>query len=397
MRVLFVAPCHVISDERVLRTLRVAQSQECECFLAIDEQLYASPKTQRLKASRAGVENGLKSATLLSLPSVSSNKGLARLQRLWKAPAFVRQVEMLKPDLIHVHESGLLGLWLSFCFKRVFPRTNVFFDYHDWIPFELSVFLGHSRLLYLVMLPLLTRLCALLASRLDGVIAVSNGQASWVAQRLGCKRVLVVPNVRPMLPPASFQGDHFVPALIFVGNVMRSRLLERVVQLLPSPRLRAFTPRFEVFGMFADPAYQDDLTRQAEESGVSGSLVFHGSYGSDSEIRSALGAGALAYLFPLTFVANPSGIEAISSSNKFFSYATLGLPMLVHSSYKEMVSILLSHRAGFVFSSLDELAERCVEIWSDPDLWHTLSRGAFTIAAAMNNDVVERQLQQLYG
>jgi glycosyltransferase involved in cell wall biosynthesis len=396
MRVLFVAPCHVITDERVLRTVRAALARDCECFLAVDEQIYSDSRTRDLVVSASANAGPLKGAALVSLPEVSSEKSLARLQRLLLAHRVVRQARMLKPDLIHVHESGILGLLLAFLFKLDSPRAIVYFDYHDWIPFELSVFLGHIYWLYRLILPSLTFICRLMIMRLDAVIAVSEGQASWVRGRLRCRRVVVIPNVRPAIAPPDYSDSAFEPSLVFVGNVMRSRRLELLLDVVAGSRLRRFAPRFHVFGGLADAAYRDELLRLAEVKGVADLVDFHGPYGSDLDISKSLRAGAIAYLFPLTFAPNPAAIEAISSSNKFFTYATLGLPMLVHKSYVEMGAMLAAYGAGFAFSSLDEFVDSCVEVWSNPGSWLELSRASSAIAASMNNDVYEQRLQQLY-
>jgi glycosyltransferase involved in cell wall biosynthesis len=304
----------------------------------------------------------LGATTLLALPRVSSNKLIARLQRLLQVPSFVGQAKMLQPDLVHIHESGILGLLLSFCFKSSTPQVTVYFDYHDWIPFELSVFLRHNYHLYRLLLPFLNRICQVLVKPVDLVITVSNGQALYVNQQLHFPSTLVIPNVRPAIQNPGFDLGVFKPSIVFIGNVMRCRMLERIVHAISNPLLRSYSPKFHVFGVLSDPLYHKELENLADSLGVSDSLVFHGPYRSDADIQHQLSAGAVAHLFPLTFTPNPSNVESISSSNKFFSYATLGLPMLVHQSYTDMASTLATYHAGFSFFTLSEFVLRCDEV-----------------------------------
>jgi glycosyltransferase involved in cell wall biosynthesis len=173
-------------------------------------------------------------------------------------------------------------------------------------------------------------------------------------------------------------------------------MLERIVHAISNPLLRSYSPKFHVFGVLSDPLYHKELENLADSLGVSDSLVFHGPYRSDADIQHQLSAGAVAHLFPLTFTPNPSNVESISSSNKFFSYATLGLPMLVHQSYTDMASTLATYHAGFSFFTLSEFVLRCDEVWSDHSRWLSLSHGSLKLAASMNNNVYEQTIRQLY-
>jgi len=397
LRVLFIAPCHLIADERVLRTVRAALSRGCDCFLAVDDSIFLDSKIVIAHPSGTDSLGVLRSTKLLSLPKVSSNKSIARLQRFLYVPAVVSQASMLRADLIHIHESGILGLLLSFWFKRLNPGATVYFDYHDWIPYELSVFLHHKYWLYRLILPFLVAFCRSLVKKIDLVVAVSQGQAQLIKEKMGARNIIVIPNVRPSMKAKSFDLSSFEPSIVFVGNVMRSRMLELVVKALTTPQLRVFAPTFHIFGVVSDVGYRDDLQRLADAIGVGNSMQFHGSYRSDLEIQRRLTAGAIAYLFPLTFTPNPAAVEAISSSNKFFSYATLGLPIMIHKYYLDMASILKAYRAGFTFGSLDELVGCCADVWSDPRRWLELSHGSREIATVMNNNVYEESIRHYYG
>jgi len=399
-RVLFVAPCHILSDERVLRSIRCARTAGAECFLAVDYSVFSECKRNPGSRDAVVADNVFKGVKLISLRDCSSNKSIARLQRLVYAPSFAGNAQILRPDIVHVHESGVLGLFLSFLFKLVYPRTRVYFDYHDWIPYELSVFVRHSRILYALLLPILVAACRFMASRLDGVVAISEGQARWIREQLGVAKTFVVPNVRPLLDfPAlrdGLQASSFSPALLFVGNVMRSRKLEAIIDLISGDKLCPYKPVFHIVGTCADKEYCDLLDSYARSKGVASQVLFHGSYASDFDIRPLVKPGMLAYLLPLTFGSDPSAIESIASSNKFFTYATLGLPLFLHSSYVDMSNLLAMHRAGFTFDALTDLAALCARIWDSSALWHELSEGSRSIALHLNNETIDENLSQLY-
>ena len=399
-RVLFVAPCHSLFDERVLRTIRAAESCGCESLLAVDADVYSRWKAQPVRAGGDALISSLGQVLFLSLPRVSPRKSLARLQRFLKAADFVHSASILRPDIVHVHESGSLGLVLSFLFKAIMPEVKVVFDYHDWIPYELSLLVRHCAPAYALLLPLLVLVCRYFASRLDVVVAVSEGQARWVEGNLRVSNIVVIPNVRPYLGVISSGGDarpnYFVPSYLFVGNVMRSRRLELVALLMCDHRLRQFAPRFDVVGDVVDASYEKELLGISASRGIEGSIFFHGPYSHDRQIECLVVPGMVACLFPLTQSENPSKIESISSSNKFYTYANLGVPMILHSSYVEMVGIMEAHGAGFSFSCHEEMVEACMRLWSDRALWKEKSIGARSIASVHSNEVYEHRLSGLY-
>jgi len=144
-----------------------------------------------------------------------------------------------------------------------------------------------------------------------------------------------------------------------------------------------------------EPAYADEVRRYAQDRGVGASIVFHGRYGGDADLARLVGPGALGIA---TSVAEPidTGINPIASANKFFSYMTLGVPMLLEAAYENMAEIAVTAGAGLAFGSVEECADAALRVWSTPGLWERMSRAALGVSERLNADVYEEVLEELY-
>ena len=134
---------------------------------------------------------------------------------------------------------------------------------------------------------------------------------------------------------------------------------------------------------------------EAAERGLGDALVFHGRYAGDADLARLVGPGTLGIA---TSVPEPidTGINPIASANKFFSYMTLGIPMLLEDTYENMAEIAVSAGAGLAFASAEACARAALRVWSTPGLWERMSRAARGVSDRLNADIYEELLEDLY-
>ncbi len=390
-RLLTLAPGHSLWDERVLRTVRTGR-RFYDSVLALDHEILAAAGPDAPERLRERLGRGVE---VVALPPWPRTRGLARVTRQLHAYRIARQARALAPDVVHIHETGVLGLLVAFWLRRLLPGCRIIFDYHDWIPWEVAASMRYVRPLYAgamrVSMPLFRRM----ARGVDTAVCISPGQARWTREQLGIRKTVVMQNVRPRLAAPPFGRTDTRPQLVWAGHVMRMRRLEEMVDVVRQLHAAGVPATLSICGDVTEPAYADEVRRYAAERGVEESLVFHGRYGGDADLARLVGPGALGLA---TSVAEPidTGINPIASANKFFSYMTLGVPMLLESAYENMADIAVTAGAGLAFASVDECARAALRVWSTPGLWEQMSRAARGVSERMNADVYEGVLEELY-
>lgn len=393
---LTIAPGHFVYDERVVRTVAAGRGFARSVY-AVDHDLYEQmrrddPRLAERAADRlgAGVE-------VVLLPRWKRVRGLARATRHLYAYQIARQARDIGPDVVHVHEAGLLGVLVAWWVRRLVPRCRIIFDYHDWIPFEIAGLVRDSRPAYAAYtaaaMPVLRRL----ARAVDTAVCISPGHAEWTRRELGILDTVVVQNVRPAAPsPTPLPEGGVRRELVFVGNVMRIRRLELVVDVLAELRARGVEALFRVFGTVMEADYADEVRAYARDRGVEEAVVFHGRYMGDAELAAHVGRGSLGVVLALDDRLG-TGINRIASANKFFSCLALGMPALVEAPYENMVALAEGAGAGRAFGSAASCADAALDAWKTPGAWERMREGALALASEMNADAYRPLLERLYG
>ena len=388
---LTLAPGHSVWDERVLRTVQAANGFY-RCGLALDRDVVRDtlPSARERVAARLGRE-----VEVVELPAWPRVRGLARLTRYVYANRIAGQARALAPAVVHVHESGILGLMVAARVRRALPDARIVFDYHDWIPDEVAGSVRNVRALYgpamAAWMPRLRRM----ARAVDVAVCISPGQAEWTRRELGIQRTLVVQNVRDAPSAAPFGRRDFRPQLVWAGHVMRIRRLELVVDVLARLRAEGTDAEFSVLGDVTDPGYADELRAYARARGVEDRITFHGRYHGDGELLRFVGPGALGLTLAMEEKL-PTGINRIASANKFFSYMALGVPMLLEAQYENMAGIAASAGAGAAFTGVEGCAAAARALWESPGTWERMSQAALQVARSMNSQTYEPVLEALY-
>jgi glycosyltransferase involved in cell wall biosynthesis len=390
-RLLSIAPGHLVWDERVLRSLDAARRVH-RCVLALDRDLNAAVPDEEVQRVRDRLGGEVE---MVLLPQWPRARGLARLTRHLYAHRIAAQARALQPDVVHIHESGILGLMVAARVRRALPDARIIFDYHDWIPDEVAGSVRHVGALYgpamAAWMPRLRRM----ARAVDVAVCISPGQAEWTRDELGIARTVVVQNVRDTPSAASFGRRDFRPQLVWAGHVMRIRRLELVVDVLARLREEGVDAELSIFGDLTEPDYADDLRAYARERGVEERVVFYGRFQGDRELLRHVGPGALGLTLAMEEKL-PTGINRIASANKFFSYMAMGLPMLLEAQYENMAQIAAAAGAGEAFTGVEGCAAEARRIWACPQTWERMSQGALQVARSMNSQAYAPVLEALY-
>ncbi|HEU4883214.1 MAG TPA: glycosyltransferase [Longimicrobium sp.] len=390
-RLLVISPGHYLWDERVLRTLDAARRLH-RCVLALDRGMFAAARPEDVARvrDRFGGE-----VDMVLLPHWPRARGVARLTRHLYVRRIVRQAAALAPDVVNVHESGILGLMIAAGVRRALPRARIILDYHDWIPDEVAQSVRNVRALYgpamAAWMPRLRRM----ARAVDVAVCISPGQAAWMRDALGVRRTAVVQNVRPAPRALPAGRAEFRRELVWAGHVMRIRRLEGVIDALALLRAQGVDATFSVFGDPTEPDYVQELRDYARRLGVHDALAFHGRFRSDADLAARLGPGAIG-VHPAHAERLPTGINRITSGNKFFTYLALGLPVLLDASFENMLGIAREGGAGEAYADAASCAAAARRIWDTPGLWERMSAGARTLAHAYSAEAAVDVLEALF-
>ena len=393
--ILMIAPGHGVYEERVLRTVDVARRHGF-CYYALEpDRLDFEPdgrvRTPERITARLG--GGVK---VMALPEWKKWPRLSRFTRQWFAWQIARQARDIAPDVVHVHESGSLGLLIADRVKRLVPKATVIFDYHDWIPWEIAETCRNHEALYRRVLPAALAAYRRLARAVDVAICISPGHAEWTRRELGIERTVVVENVRPPRPRVEYPRDEVRHQIVFIGHVVWIRRLEVLVDAVAELRGRGVDASLAVCGHVSDPAYAERIMQYAAANGVGERVVFHGLYRSDDDLLAVLGRGSIGALLAVPEPID-TGIMAIASANKFYSYMALGIPTLIEAGFDSMLRVAREHGAGDGFSSVTEFVDKAHAIFNAPGGWERMSQSAFAVAEKMNSAVYEQRIEELYG
>lgn len=388
-RLVAIAPGHNVWDERVLRTLDAARRQH-ECILGLDRELVASTSADELARSRARLGDAVE---IISLPHWPHARGVARFTRGLYARRIARQVEALSPDVLHIHESGILGLMVAERVRRRMPHARIIFDYHDWIPYEIANYVRQAKVPYRIATKLWMPRLRRMARAVDVAVCISPGHEQWTREALGIRRTIVVQNVRSVRSALPLGRADARQELVWVGHVMRIRRLELLVDVLARLRRDGVDAVLSLFGEVTEPGYAQELQERARDRGVAHWVAFHGHYRSDAELAGRLGPGAIG-LHPGHPDPADTGISQITSSNKFFTYLALGLPVLMDASFENMLA--LAGEAGVAFDGPGACAAAARRIWQEPGAWQRMSEVARGLQQVWNSEAALARLDDMY-
>ncbi len=292
-------------------------------------------------------------------PSTTAHYLLPR--SLWRWRALVgrspfnvdEQKAIVDATLVYVHGSGIDGLLLCQSARRLSRRALVVFDYHDSLPFELAFQLSKrgAESAY----PLLWRAHRVVlrraATALDGLIGISEEQLEEALDILSRQLpTAAIPNLRPFGSSpgrlASVAGEPI--ELVWVGQVMRGRDLERVIRWVVDSSTDVG------LSLHGHVLHQDVVA--GARAVLGGRLRTAGVFEGDADLAARLRQRSVGVFMgwddPMS-----TGINAIASPNKFFSYVNLGVPVIIDRRLTSLAKMLDRFNAGIAVTGQSEFAE----------------------------------------
>ena len=392
--IVFIAPGHAIYDERVIRTISIAKKYG-HCYYMIDKEHYDNiqeKKTTIMKNVKRSLGGNV---DILPLPYWKQIRIIVRFSKYLYAYRIAKQVKTINPDIVHVHESGSLGILISYLIKKFNANSKVIFDYHDWIPYEVAKSVKDIGLLYNIGLPLSLRWDKYLAKSIDIAVCISDGQAKWTKNFLDVPNIIVVQNVREPLNIEKYRAKTKTQKrLVFIGNVMKIRRIEFAIDTVANLNKMGLNVCLDICGHIKDRAYADILRSHAKKAEIEDKVIFHGHYRNDQELLKIISRGSVGIV--LGYESLNTNIEKIASANKFFSYLTLGVPILIEKGFENMIEIAGEGKACFSFHSLADCTAKAEKIWNTDNLWERMSKKGLEIAKRMNSTAYFNKISNLY-
>lgn len=318
-----IAPGHKSYDERVRRTVDEFSKQWDVLYIY---ELDGDPP--RVEHSPSGSK---------IFHRQFPNRGGSGLRARFKKIADLKEL-LSRHELqcYYIHESGTFGLNII----QSLPGTKtIIFDYHDWIPFEIREKFQNS-ILFGVIYALTKIYIRKIIKKTDAVVFISNGARDYFNATYAPVRSFVVPNSRDnsFLQNRSVKQVYLDPShskveLLWLGNIMRLRQIERVLYIAHHLRQKAplVDVKISIWGSIKDEKYLEELKKLSIKLGLQKYLDLKGPFLSENDIvldQSRLGFG-------LAFGWNESkdtGINLIARPTKFFSYGLLGVVGLLDAN-----------------------------------------------------------------
>lgn len=373
-RAIVLAPAHADSDFRVTRATRALAGVSGWTDVFWDER-YPGHTRKPSAAGDRGTDH------YIAMRARERSNGLAGVLGI---PAAARDAASTA-SLAYVHASGTEGLLLARALKAVNPRLRLIFDYHDSLPFELSYQLRKRRLglAYRFARPVQDVVLRLLARHVDGVVGISTGQIEQYQRITGYRGLtLAVPNFRGFdaaldRAPGSEGG---APELVWVGQVMVGRDLDRLVDWV------ARSPSSVTLALHGGVLHES--AAEAARVRLGARVRTHGAFAGDRALSARLGARPIG-VFLGWDDPDETGINAIASPNKFFSYVNLGIPIIVDSRLEGLAGDLHQCGAGLAVGSATEFAEAVSRIGRE---YPSFSRGVARLKARYAQRDLEQEL-----
>ena len=250
---------------------------------------------------------------------------------------------------MYIHDSGTFGLLLCKRWDKSKKVSEVIFDYHDWIPWELTYQIGKFIRLKIAH-EFITRMALALHRiffrniSISKLIGISNEQMSAFKSDYNLHGVdtLVVPNIRPTLAiNQSCSSDSF-DGVLWIGNVMRGRDLSLLSTFLNKyNELNSKSLKLYLVGSIFDNDYFDYLKN-------SSSLMYLGGFRTDKDIHEKIRGFNLVGFFYGWVDLHRTGINRIASPNKVYSYMNLRIPVIM-GNHLIAVKNILGDREDSVF------------------------------------------------
>lgn len=361
-----IAPGHKKFDERVLRTVR-----EYSKFVNV---IYVHEKESQFDEVERS-NNGFEVINVqFPLPEES---GL--VARYKKIRLLNRKLKNFNIVGYHVHESGTFGLNII---SSLPADKKIFFDYHDWIPFEIQEKVGSGWIYNLVYLFFRKIYIKIIIKKLAAVVFISDGAKEYFIKSYGDIKSFVVPNSRKILknevmlqknlPSFCKDSDNLIE-LLWVGNVMPLRQIERLFNIREHliSSVKNVKVKISIWGRIKDHNYAEKIKtieKQSLNENQEPYLIFNGSYKSEDEIIPLKNH----YSFGFSFGWNEeidTGLNKISCPTKMFSYGLIKIIGFLESKCEDQNLKLKNCNLDLAFSNDKEVSSKILNYMYNPQTY----------------------------
>lgn len=250
--------------------------------------------------------------------------------------------EVAEPDVFYIHDSGIAGLGLIKELNNRFHRSALVFDYHDWIKWEIY-YQTKKRRMPLIFLPFFISITYFFIIKyfrgirnIKAFVGISNSQLCHFFSDFKLKKTglntLVVPNTRVKLTDSFSVSDGPI-YIIWIGNIMPGRDLDKL--LFYVKKLRS-----ENKGEDIRIALIGKIYTHVEDIYHHNFIEVLGGYSSDFDVLSLLPRGRCIGVFLGWEDLMCTGINAVASPNKIYTYINVGIPFIYHKSLADIDKIV---------------------------------------------------------
>lgn len=231
---------------------------------------------------------------------------------------------------VYIHDPGFFGLFLCWWWSKNRNIKSMTFDYHDWLPWEISFHLRKvvrnrkltmllSRLLYSFIRKCFSSL------KIDNLVGISREQIFEFSQDFKVRdaRELVLPNTRKRLALKKSINEKDFDGIVWLGNIMKGRDIDILNEYLKKfNQVNKTHYRLYLVGNIFHKDYFINLEAQDH-------IVYLGTFRNDLEIFEKIRDYNVAGFFYGWNDIYNTGINRIASPNKAHSYVNLGIPSIM--------------------------------------------------------------------
>lgn len=250
---------------------------------------------------------------------------------------------------LYIHDPGFFGLILCWWWSKNNNINSITFDYHDWLPWEISFHLRKliknkkltmllSKLIYSLVKKFFNSL------KIDNLIGISHEQLQEFKKDFNLQNTkdLILPNTRKKISSKKLNNNREFDGILWVGNIMRGRDID-----ILNTYLKEFNQKNKVnynlylIGNIFDKGYFKSLEAQDH-------IIYLGTFNNDSDILERIQNYNVAGFFYGWNDIYSTGINKIASPNKAHSYVNLGIPCIMGNHMTSLRSTFKNNR-NYIF------------------------------------------------
>jgi len=282
---------------------------------------------------------------------LNNNKGEGNIFYLknkfnyFRVKSIIRNQNINSQFSLYIHDPGLFGLILCWWWSKYNNVNSITFDYHDWIPWEISY-----QIRKIIKSPKLIKLLSKLihsfikqffnSLKINNLVGISLKQIQEFKKdfKLSNTRELIIPNTRKKVFSKKSINNNEFNGVLWVGNVMKGRDLDILNTYLKEYNEQNNTDYYlYIIGNIFDEDYFKSLEAQDH-------IIYLNSFQNDSDILEKIQNYNVAGFFYGWDDIYCTGINKIASPNKAHSYINLGIPTIMGNHMTSLKSSFENNR-----------------------------------------------------